>query len=335
MRTKRISFLALLAMLGATSLLHAASDPRGTYKGTLTWTYAYEGAGERPNTSQPLVMTVTDGPAPGSYRVELRQTVSDKVAWKAWDPASNPTVQESWTSNSFVLTQTDGNYTYKLSGAISGSEISGNYADNYKDTLMIGCQFNASRSGGGMFGAGATGSSGGSSSSPTNAGAAGGAFTGTIVGTDANITAGNIRFTVNGSTVQGTVRGKWTLGGSWGSYSYPVNGDYSGSFSGAYDPQTGKFDLPFSGTMAVYPPPTASDPNPTNTTDHSFSGTLHGSIQGGQAQGTWSANYKWGSWTAKWSASGPPPKTCPGRQTPRKRERGSFCRGYWRLPASG
>jgi hypothetical protein len=254
-------------------------------------------------------MTVTDGPSPGSYRVELRQTVNDKVAWKAWDPASNPTVQESWTSNSFVLTQTDGNYTYKLSGAISGSDISGNYADNYKDTLMIGCQFSASRSDSGMSGAGPASSSGGGSSSPTNAGAAGGAFTGTIVGTDANITAGNIRFTVNGSAVQGTVRGKWTLGGSWGSYSYPVNGDYSGSFSGAYDPQTGKFDVPFSGAMAVYPPPTASDPNPTNTTDYSFSGTLHGSIQGGQAQGTWSANYKWGSWTAKWSASGPPPKS--------------------------
>jgi len=161
MRASRKLLSILFALMSVAPMLHAASDPRGTYNGTLTWTYTYGESGQHRNTSEPLVMTVADGPSPGSYRVELRAT-ANSAAWKVWDPAGNSTVHESWTATSFELTQTSGNHSYKLSGAISGSQLSGTYADNYNDTLMMGCQFSATRSGGGFFGGGSTGSAAGS-----------------------------------------------------------------------------------------------------------------------------------------------------------------------------
>jgi len=159
MKASRNPLLILFALVSGASLLHAASDPRGTYNGTLTWTYTYEEAGPHRNTSQPLVVTVADGPSAGSYRVELRPTANG-TAYRVWDPASNPTVHESWTASSFVVTETEGNHTYKFAGSINGSQISGNYADNYSDTLMIGCTFTATKAGGGLFGGGSSGSSG-------------------------------------------------------------------------------------------------------------------------------------------------------------------------------
>jgi hypothetical protein len=309
MKTSRSPLLILFAFLGATPLLHAASDPRGTYKGTIQPTYINQQLlNQNPDVyfkpgdddidqsnirdamdtlkqaTHAIPITLIVGGSPGQFSLDI--AASGGLWWNTYEGVGNP--QIAWSADGFSASRDSAPWVYHITGHYRGPAISGEWSFTINGAAVISGTFCASNTSGS-----------GGCSAPQNTPApanANGEYKGTISSSDANAASGHIQFTVSGNSVHGTASGQWMQAQNPDS-EFPEadkeagSGTYSGTFSGTVDPGSGSFTANLSGKIG----------------DFDFTGHVRGTIQGNDASGTWDAASEYAKGTGTWRASRPAP----------------------------
>jgi len=248
--------------------------------------------------ANPFTLMIIDGGSGSKYALNTGPGNANYIRLSVgseWFPTADKhfgTIQATWRADGFELIRNQGTSVFRIAGTYNGPRISGQWSNTENGTQMLAGVFNVSRSDGG----GGTGG-GGQQDQPVGLN---GDYNGTIASGDANSASGHIAFTVTGSSIQGGVKGQWSQAPGDESGETPEeiaanreanSGSYSGTFSGAIDPDSGNFDTSLAGKIG----------------DFDFTGHIRGSIQGDNAHGTWDATNQYGKSTGTWHATRPTP----------------------------
>ena len=247
--------------------LRAADDPKGYYGGTIQATLVNESYILRRGLDTPQ----TPDPSAASLSPERH-----------------------WSKDGFDLVRTQGARADRLTGRFNGPRVSGKWSQSENGTQMLAGVFAVSRQGGGS--GGGSGDRGASTPAPVKAAGMDGEYSGTVSSSDANATSGHIRFTVAGNALHGTVGGQWAGTVVEGTEKQLEQDDYSATFSGPVDADSGSFSANMTGKIG----------------EMDFIGHIRGRIQGNDASGPWDAGNEWSKSSGTWHASRPQPPVIPG-----------------------